>query len=79
MKIITCEWVSPLARIGGDNMTIDEAIEGLEGEVREAEDEGALEAVAYLKLGIEALKRVKDTRKRSVYAIRAPLPGETKE
>ncbi len=29
-------------------MDIDEAIEGLLGEVREAEEEGALKAVAYL-------------------------------
>lgn len=61
-------------------MTIDEAIEGLKGEVAEAKDEGALKAVEYLQLGIEALKRVQDARDIDPESPAGDLlPGETKE
>jgi hypothetical protein len=60
-------------------ITIDEAIKILEqnicywslehlGNVEEAE-----------KLGIEALKRVKEARKKAYFTTRSLMPGETKE
>lgn len=61
-------------------MTLEEGIEGLEGEVREAIDEGALKAVAYLRLGIEALKRIQDARDIEPKSPVADLlPSETEE
>ena len=58
-------------------MKLDEAIKGLGDEVKEAEDEGALKAVAYLKLGIEALKEVQFAREGNPALDGELLPGET--
>lgn len=60
-------------------MTIDEAIKGLRDEVIEAEDEGALRVVAYLKLGIEALRVILKAREGNYASFKLPLPGETEK
>ena len=60
-------------------MIIEKAIEGLEYEVKEAEGDGALDAVAYLRLGIEALQRCRDNYLNPQRADFRRLPSETKE
>jgi len=60
-------------------MTLEEAIKGLQYEVKEAEGDGALDAVAYLQLGIEGLKRIVYLRLDMDCPHWMTLPGETKE
>jgi len=55
-------------------MTIDKAIDGLKGELQEAKSEGALKAVEYLQLGIEALELIKNVRQQKAGYLN-PLPS----
>jgi len=58
---------------------IEEAIKGLQYELKEAEGDGALDAVVYFRLGIEALKRVRECRQADHLIAEDYLPGETTE
>lgn len=58
-------------------MTLDEAIKLIQEDIDDKSIDWDTPLGEAYKMSFEALKRVKDTRKRSVYAIRAPLPGET--
>lgn len=60
-------------------MTLEEAIAGLEDLVIGAPSLGLGARTRYIRLGIEALKRVKDNRKGARVVIYKELPGETEE
>ncbi len=58
-------------------MKLEEAIEFLEKEDRRSYPKRRLEAHLALKLGVEALKMVKEQRQTAQRIIHRPLPGET--
>ena len=58
-------------------MTIDEAIELQETYLEAVEPEAYGDLEEAIKLGIEALKVIKDVRPTDYAAIDEPLPGET--
>ena len=58
-------------------MTIDEAIRILEHKISQNVFQVDPDALTALKLGIEALKRIKETRLTGVWAGRENLAGET--
>jgi hypothetical protein len=60
-------------------MTIDEAIKRLQDELPLAEKKGELYLCAALRLGIEALKAIKELRIDGCYKCPGLLPGETEE
>ena len=60
-------------------MTIDEAIEILKDYLRGDEPDNAPDLPASIRLGIEALKRVKAYKEAHVGLHYEPMPGETKD
>ena len=58
-------------------MTIDEAIKILTLLFQGQHPPKTLDEMAAVKLGIEALERVKDLRTKPSYRAEPPLPGET--
>lgn len=60
-------------------MTIDKAIEYLGIMLGNYDRTCPFDEVDALTLGIEALKRVKESRKKAYFTTRSPLSGETKE
>lgn len=60
-------------------MTIDKAIEGLEARVEYGKKNYPQMDTTDVQLGIEALKRVKEARKKVYFTARSLLPGETKD
>ena len=60
-------------------MTIDEALNILQNEVRVAEVNDRPLEVSALQLGIEALHRIKGQRGLRCPDVNYPLPGETEE
>ena len=60
-------------------MTLEEAIEILDRIAAQDEECGRPECVEAEKLGIEALRAVKDARANNYYTPIQPLPGETGE
>ena len=60
-------------------MTIDEAIEVLRGEPGPQFILEGVRAYVACQLGIEALKRLKETRDCDIFGSHNLLPGETKE
>lgn len=60
-------------------MTIDEAIDELEEHLQEGGSRLVLKKEEAIKLGIEALKRIKEARQEHRKLGLFPLPGETKD
>jgi len=59
-------------------MTIDEAIKFLQAMIKDRKGGSGSYSVAALRMGIEALKRIRDSRIAVWNPINAKLPGETK-
>ena len=57
-------------------MTIDKALEILESYYREVDIDPPFHFNDALKLGIEALKRIRDDRAINIIDVQQPLPGE---
>ncbi|GAJ13537.1 unnamed protein product [marine sediment metagenome] len=60
-------------------MTLDEAILRQENMIDQNEGEIGREDIQAMKLGTEAMKRIKDYRQRSSVRMTPLLPGETEE
>jgi len=60
-------------------VTIDKAIETLARLLFNGPDDYDTDSKIALRLAIEALKRVKEARKKVYFTSRSLLPGETKE
>jgi hypothetical protein len=60
-------------------MYIDRAIRILDAEVMKAQNEGAFEIANAIKLGLEALKVIREFRTGRYKTINSPLLGETEK
>jgi len=60
-------------------MTLQEAIENLQDLLHPEGDEVYPEVASAVKLGIEAMKRIREKRLNHWVLITPPLPGETEE